>query len=54
MLAVGWKPGGPFKRVDKGTYPLADAAPNKKATVPRPKRQAAARAKKVNSAKASS
>ena len=25
MLAVGSKPGGPFKRVDKGTYTLADA-----------------------------
>jgi len=27
MLAVGSKPGGPFKRVDKGTYALADDAP---------------------------
>jgi hypothetical protein len=26
MLAVGSKPGGPFKRVDKGTYTLADRA----------------------------
>jgi hypothetical protein len=26
MLAVGSKPGGPFKRVDKGTYALADDA----------------------------
>lgn len=25
MLAVGSKAGGPFKRVDKGTYTLADA-----------------------------
>jgi hypothetical protein len=25
-LAVGSKPGGPFKRVDKGTYALADAS----------------------------
>jgi hypothetical protein len=25
MLAVGSKPGGPFTRVDKGTYALADA-----------------------------
>src|SRR5207247_1579996 len=25
MLAVGSKPGGPFARVDKGTYTLADA-----------------------------
>lgn len=28
MLAVGSKPGGPFKRVDKGTYALADQATN--------------------------
>ncbi|HEU6443772.1 MAG TPA: winged helix-turn-helix domain-containing protein [Gaiellaceae bacterium] len=27
MLAVGSKPGGPFKRIDKGTYILADATP---------------------------
>ena len=27
MLAVGSKPGGLFKRVDKGTYALADAKP---------------------------
>jgi len=26
MLAVGSKPGGPFTRVDKGTYALADTA----------------------------
>src|SRR5206468_8442123 len=26
MLAVGSKPGGPFARVDKGTYALADSA----------------------------
>jgi HB1, ASXL, restriction endonuclease HTH domain len=26
MLAVGSKPGGPFTRVDKGTYTLAEAA----------------------------
>ncbi len=26
MLAVGSKPGGPFTRVDKGTYTLAGAA----------------------------
>ena len=25
MLAVGSKPGGPFKRVGKGTYTLADS-----------------------------
>lgn len=37
MLAVGSKPGGPFKRVDKGTYALADAAAGtaKKAAEPR-------------------
>ena len=27
MLAVGSKPGGPFKRVAKGTYTLADSPP---------------------------
>ena len=27
MLAVGSKPGGPFTRVDKGTYALAEARP---------------------------
>src|SRR5207248_11365654 len=26
MLAVGSKPGGPFARIDKGTYTLADSA----------------------------
>jgi hypothetical protein len=26
MLAVGSKPGGPFKRVDQGTYTLADVS----------------------------
>ncbi|MGH8982604.1 MAG: winged helix-turn-helix domain-containing protein, partial [Acidimicrobiia bacterium] len=26
LLAVGSKPGGPFKRVDKGTYTLADGS----------------------------
>src|SRR5206468_9520756 len=26
ILAVGSKPGGPFKRVDKGTYAIAEAA----------------------------
>jgi HB1, ASXL, restriction endonuclease HTH domain len=28
MLAVGSKPGGPFKRADKGTYALADQPAN--------------------------
>lgn len=47
MLAVGSKPGGPFKRVDKGTYALADTpAPTaKKAAEPR-KRAATARTPK--------
>ena len=37
MLAVGSKPGGPFSRVDKGTYTLADAAPTEnKATEAKP------------------
>lgn len=44
MLAVGSKPGGPFKRVDKGTYTLADtvaAMPKRSQTAtPTPKRQA--------------
>jgi hypothetical protein len=29
MLAAGSKPGGPFKRVDKGPYALADDAPGR-------------------------
>jgi hypothetical protein len=45
MLAVGSKPGGPFVRVDKGTYTLAEgrtarAKPTRPAK-PRPKRQTA-------------
>ena len=32
MLAVGSKPGGPFKRVGKGTYTLADAPTAAKTT----------------------
>jgi restriction system protein len=45
MLAVGSKPGGFFKRVDKATYTLADdlaesatAEPTKREAKPRPKR----------------
>ena len=45
MLAVGSKPGGSFKRVNKATYALADdlaesatAEPKKGETKPRPKR----------------
>src|SRR5215211_2007572 len=32
MLAVGSKPGGPFKRVDKGTYALSDVPAKARAT----------------------
>jgi hypothetical protein len=39
MLAVGSKPGGPFKRVAKGTYTLADATPTgSEKPTPRPRR----------------
>ena len=43
MLAVGSKPGGPFTRVDKGTYTLADTAaePQQPARARTPKRQPA-------------
>jgi hypothetical protein len=51
MLAVGAKPGGPFKRVDKGTYTLVDAATrSQKAAAPR-KRETRPRAKKRQAAK---
>ena len=60
MLAVGSKPGGPFARVDKGTYTLADtrsattkpAQQKPAATTKRPpaRKQAAAR-KKTTTAK---
>jgi len=45
MLAVGSKPGGPFTRVDKGTYTLADtsAEPQTPAKPSKPKRRPAAR-----------
>jgi hypothetical protein len=36
MLAVGSKPGGPFARVDKGTYTLADSAGTSKAADAKP------------------
>ncbi len=41
MLAVGSKPGGPFTRVNKGTYTLADAAgePQKPSRAQKPKSQ---------------
>jgi hypothetical protein len=39
MLAVGSKPGGPFKRVAKGTYTLADPTPTgSEKHTPRPRR----------------
>jgi hypothetical protein len=48
MLAVGSKPGGSFKRVDKATYTLVDdiakpatAEPQKREAKPRPKRTSA-------------
>jgi hypothetical protein len=47
MLAVGSKPGGPFTRVDKGTYTLADtpsgATPSAKASEPTAPKRAPAR-----------
>lgn len=39
MLAVGSKPGGPFARVDKGTYALANAAVEPQNPSRRPKSQ---------------
>jgi hypothetical protein len=41
LLAVGSKPGGPFTRVDKGTYTLANAAvePQKPARAQKPTSQ---------------
>jgi HB1/ASXL restriction endonuclease-like protein with HTH domain len=39
MLAVGSKAGGPFMRVDKGTYTLADDAPKPEKPVQARKRQ---------------
>ena len=41
MLAVGSMPGGPFTRVDKGTYTLAETArePRTPAAASKPKRQ---------------
>jgi hypothetical protein len=54
MLAVGSKAGGPFKRVDKGTYALGDPSPKQKEkekSVQPQKRNATPRAKKRQSAK---
>jgi hypothetical protein len=36
MLAVGSKPGGPFSRVDKGTYTLADSTGTSKTAEAKP------------------
>jgi len=55
MLAVGSKPGGPFTRVDKGTYTLADAAATPSTTRPTAttaKRAPARKAKTAASSKA--
>jgi hypothetical protein len=46
MLAVGSKPGGPFKRVDKGTYTLAEAAAPPAEEAPADKPEAKPRARK--------
>jgi len=46
MLAVGSKPGGPFKRVDKGTYTLAEAATAPAEEAPAGKPEAKPRARK--------
>jgi hypothetical protein len=46
MLAVGSKPGGPFKRVDKGTYTLAEAATAAAEEAPAGKPEAKPRARK--------
>jgi hypothetical protein len=40
MLAVGSKPGGPFARVDKGTYALADMANTTAKATEQPKQAA--------------
>jgi hypothetical protein len=40
MLAVGSKPGGPFKRVDKGTYALADRTTTRTDGAPPKEREA--------------
>jgi hypothetical protein len=50
LLAVGSKPGGPFTRVDKGTYTLTDALTRAEKTQPR-KRPASAGTTKRQPAK---
>ncbi|MGH3032533.1 MAG: winged helix-turn-helix domain-containing protein [Gaiellaceae bacterium] len=51
MLAVGSKPGGPFTRVDKGTYTLADEPPAPGKEAPTQKREAKPRAQRRRTAK---
>ena len=51
MLAVGSKPGGPFKRVDKGTYTLADDSTSPTKAVRAQKREAKPRSRKREAAK---
>jgi HB1, ASXL, restriction endonuclease HTH domain len=46
ILAVGSKPGGPFKRVDKGTYTIAEAAASETEKAQPRKRATARRATK--------
>jgi hypothetical protein len=46
MLAVGSKPGGPFKRVDKGTYTIAEPAVTESEKAQPPKHATARRATK--------
>ncbi len=51
MLAVGSKPAGPFQRVDKGTYTLADEPPAPGKEAPEQKRDAKPRGQKRQAAK---
>ena len=51
LLAVGAKPGGPFKRVNKGTYTLADASARPTNAGRTQKREAQPRTQKRQTAK---
>ncbi len=51
MLAVGSKPGGPFTRVDKGTYALADEPSTPETAAPDETREAKPRTRKRQAAK---
>jgi restriction system protein len=53
ILVVGAKPGGPFKRVEKGTYTIAELAPTETEQAQAGKRATARRAKKPRPANAS-